>query len=262
MDVTDVLRDRMRESDALENRAATLSVFAHGVFIAIVLFAPGVWRGRAGDLPKTVMTITLGGGVPGPLSGGLTPQGGKPIQEAKPADETPKPEAIRPPAAKTPEMTLPEKNEKAAKNPRAPVKEAPDDARGKTPTRGEETRGGTAAADTAVRGQGFGLSTGGGVGSGSYLDVSNFCCPEYISVMSQRIWSNWVQRVGASGEVITKFTIQRDGTLTNVVVERSSGNQILDLNALRALHSTRQLPPLPAAFPDSTLTVHLSFKYQ
>ena len=80
--------------------------------------------------------------------------------------------------------------------------------------------------------------------------------------MSQRIWSNWVQRVGASGEVITKFTIQRDGTLTNVVVERSSGNQILDLNALRALHSTRQLPALPAAFPDPTLTVHLSFKYQ
>ena len=252
----------MRESDGLENMAATFSVFAHGVFIATLLFAPGVLRAPGTNMPKTVMTITLGGGAPGPLSGGLTSLGGKAIQEVRPSDEPPKPEAVRPPAAKTPEMTLPEKNEKAAKNPRASVKEAPDDARGKTPTRGEETRGGTAAADTAVRGQGFGLSTGGGVGSGSYLDVSNFCCPEYITAMSQRIWSNWVQRVGASGEVITKFTIQRDGTLTNVVVERSSGNQILDLNALRALHSTRQLPALPAAFPDPTLTVHLSFKYQ
>jgi TonB family protein len=261
MDVSDVLRDRRQEPGGFENAAATLSLAGHGVFIAIILFAPGVWQAHGGDVPKTVMTITLGGGAPGPLSGGFTPPSAKPIQEVRPPEEAARPEAVRPPAAKTPEMTLPDKNDKRAKNEK-PIKEAPDDARGRTPTRGDQTRSGTAAAETQVRGQGFGLSTGGGVGSGSYLDVSNFCCPEYITVMSQRIWSNWMQRVGASGEVITKFTIQRDGTLVNVVVERSSGNQILDLNALRALHSTRQLPPLPAAFPDPTLTVHLSFKYQ
>jgi TonB family protein len=261
MDVTDVLRDRMREPVGFETTAATLSVAAHGVFLAILLLVPAAWQAHGSDIPKTVMTISLGGGPPGPLSGGLTPQGGRPVQEVRPPEETAKPEALRPPAAKTPEMTLPDKHDKRAAKEQT-VKEAPDDARGRTATRGDEKRAGSSAADMPVRGQGFGLSTGGGGGSGSFLDVSNFCCPEYITVMSQRIWSNWMQRVGATGEVLTKFTIQRDGTIVNVVVERSSGNQILDLNALRALHSTRQLPPLPAAFPDPTLTVHLSFKYQ
>ena len=36
----------------------------------------------------------------------------------------------------------------------------------------------------------------------------------------------------------------------------------LDLSALRAIVVARQLPPLPAAFPNPTLTVHLNFAYQ
>ena len=35
----------------------------------------------------------------------------------------------------------------------------------------------------------------------------------------------------------------------------------LDLNARRAIELTRQLAPLPAAYPNQTLTVHLTFKY-
>ena len=42
------------------------------------------------------------------------------------------------------------------------VKQAPDEARGRTPTRGAETSAGSAVAETGARGQGFGLSTGGG----------------------------------------------------------------------------------------------------
>ena len=80
--------------------------------------------------------------------------------------------------------------------------------------------------------------------------------------MAQRIRANWSQRVGATGDVIVKFTIQRDGQITEIAVEQSSGNAILDLNAQRALHVTRQLPSLPAQFPNPTLTVHLDFKYQ
>src|SRR5437762_9701934 len=109
MDVTDVLRDRMHEPGGLE-RMATVSVMVHGVLIALVLFAPGMWLRTRPEAPKTTMTITLGGGAPGPVSGGLTPEGGKPVQAQRPADEAPKPEAVRPPAAKTPQMTLPEKN--------------------------------------------------------------------------------------------------------------------------------------------------------
>jgi TonB family protein len=58
-----------------------------------------------------------------------------------------------------------------------------------------------------------------------------------------------------------KFTIMRDGQIQGVEVERSSGYTALDINAQRALLVTRTLPPLPAAFPNPTLTVHLNFQY-
>jgi TonB family protein len=108
---------------------------------------------------------------------------------------------------------------------------------------------------------GFGLSTGGG-GAGGYLDVGNFCCPEYLTTMIQLVQRNWnsKQRIAAANMV--KFTILRDGSLSGVELEQSSGYAALDLASQRALIVTRQLPPLPAAFPNESLTVHLRFQYQ
>jgi protein TonB len=80
--------------------------------------------------------------------------------------------------------------------------------------------------------------------------------------MTDRIRNNWSQQVEVAGIVLVRFTIQRDGSLTDATVERSSGYSSLDLNARRAVQVTRQLPPLPAAFPNPTLTVHLNFQYQ
>ena len=260
-DVTDVLRDRMSEPGGFE-RMATLSVFAHGALIALVLFAPGRWFEQSVAAPQTVMTITLNGGAPGPQSGGLTSLAARPVQAVTPPDEAPRREAVRPPAAKTPEMTLPTPKARPTRAaPATPVQEAPPEARGRTPTRGAQTSPGTAIAETTARGQGFGLSTGGGPGSGSTLDVSNFCCPDYIALMTERIRANWRPQAEVAGEAVVKFTIVRDGRLTEVALERSSGYSALDLTAQRAVYTTRQLPPLPGAFPDPTLTVHLNFQY-
>jgi len=146
--------------------------------------------------------------------------------------------------------------------PPATVTQAPDEARGRTPTRGAETSAGSAVAATGARGEGFGLSSGGGPGTGSRLDVANFCCPDYLITMTERIRANWNQKQNASGEAVVRFTIQRDGTLTNVALEQSSGSPVLDLAAQRALAVTRQIPALPAQYPDSTLGVHLTFVYQ
>jgi len=66
-------------------------------------------------------------------------------------------------------MVLPtNKTAKASKTPAPVVKQAPDDARGRTPTRGAQPAFGSAVAYTGARGQGFGLSTGGGAGSIPY----------------------------------------------------------------------------------------------
>jgi hypothetical protein len=120
---------------------------------------------------------------------------------------------------------------------------------------------GSTIADTGLRGQGFGLATGGGQGTGSRLDVGDFCCPEYIATMVARIRANWNERAESAGQTMMVFTIQRDGTLTDIAVERPSRATVHDLNARRALALTK-LPPLPAAFPNPTLTVHLNFEYK
>ena len=260
MDVTDVLRDRRGEPDGLGSMAA-VSLAMHAVIFAFLLLGPLNWLSRPAEPPKSVMTISLAGAGEGPQTGGLTPMPGRPVQTTEPAAVR---EAIRPPAAAVPEMVSTKPTAKAAK----PVKAAPapaqpsTESRGKTPARGEEVRPGNAIADTGTRGLGFGLSTGGGPGSGSRLDVADFCCPDYIALMVDKIKSNWNQRVEVAGIVEIKFTIQRDGRLTETLVERSSGTLSLDQNAQRAAMVTRQLPPLPAAFPNPTLTVFLHFEYQ
>ncbi len=233
-----------------------VSVAAHVVFGAALLLTPGRFLGRQSEAPRTVMTISLGGNA-GADSGGMTAMGGRAVQVQT---EEAKREAVRPPAAKAPEMVLPRRDVKVSKTTPAPnVTQAPDDARGRTPTRGAQTAKGSTSAETGIRGQGFGLSSGQGIGG--TLDVANFCCPDYVQTMVQRIRSVWAQNQGVTAQTIIKFTIQRDGKITDTSVEASSGNAALDLAAQRAVAVT-QLPPLPDAFPNPSLPVHLTFKYE
>jgi len=260
MNVADVLRDRLHEPSGFQ-RMVLVSLVAHVLLVALLVAAPSRWWAPGEDAPTPIMTITLGGGE-GPRAGGMTTAGGRPVQVAKPPDEPRRPEPVRPPAAKAPAMTVPAPAARRAQPAAADIEQAPDEARGRTPARGAETSEGSTLAATGVRGQGFGLSSGGGVGSGSTLDVADFCCPDYLILMIEQIRRNWDQRQEVAGQAVVRFTIDRTGRLDAVVVETSSGNPILDLAAQRAVVVTRQLPPLPAAFPNATLTVHLNFQYQ
>ena len=261
MDTTDVLRDRMQTPAGLQ-RMISVSVAVHLALAAALLFGrDGLLRRH--DVPPTLMTISLSGSA-GPENGGMTALGGRPVQAVTPPDEPAKREAPRPPAAKAPEMTIPLPNARTVKPSTAPnVKQAPDEARGRTPTKGKEPAFGSAIADTGVRGQGFGLSTGGGSGSGSSLEITgDFCCPEYLATMITRLRSAWNQNQGATGTSLIRFTINRDGSITGATIFKPSGTVTLDTAALRAVLATRTLPPLPEAFPNPTLTMRLSFEYQ
>ena len=262
MEVSDILRDRMQEPGGLSATAA-LSFCLHAGIAAVLVFGPLRLISPPADDHRPVMTISLGGAGTGPENGGLTPLGARPVQTIEPAT---KPEAVRPPAAKTPEMTVPIAKTAPAKPVKAPPKAtetvAPiPDARGTTLSRGKEIETGSAVAVTGARGQGFGLSTGGGKGLGAQLDVGDFCCPDYLALMQSAIMTNWNQRTDVSGNVIMKFTIQRDGTMTDIALEQSGNNLELDNNAKRAILVTRRLPPLPPGYPNPTLIMHLTFRY-
>ena len=156
MDVTDVLRSRMAQPGGLQ-KMGVVSLLIHGALLAILVAAPSSWFSQRAPEARSVMTISLGGGTPGPENGGMTNIGGRAIQAPKVPD-APR-EAVRAPAARTPEMTLPLPTAKPARTPRPQVKQAPDDARGTTPSKGAEPTPGTAIAETGARGMGFGLST-------------------------------------------------------------------------------------------------------
>jgi TonB family protein len=53
----------------------------------------------------------------------------------------------------------------------------------------------------------------------------------------------------------------RDGHLEDIVVEKSSGVELLDRAAERALYLSDPLPPLPNTYPRDRGGVHLLFEY-
>lgn len=264
MDVTDVLRDRMDAPSGLQTMI-TVSLALHVALAAGIALAPGSLGTHPAERPHDVMTISLSGAGDGPQTG-MTAATARSTQQVVPQEQLPKREVPQAPTAKAPEMTIPKANARTVKE-RPQVEQAPPDARARTaPSRGTQLSTGNAIANvpTQIRGQGFGLSTGGGPGSGSFLDVADFCCPDYIAIMVQRIRENWAQNQGASGRVhvLVKFTILKSGQIQNATVERSSGTSTLDLAALRAVLQTRSLPPLPDAYSNPTLGMHLDFEYQ
>jgi TonB family protein len=253
--VSDVLSRRARYDDHI-GRLVGVSFAAHIVLIAIMALLPGEWKRPQQNV--AIMTITLGG-TPGPRTGGMTPIGGRAVQQVAPPEAKPQPAA--PPAPKPPEMVLPQEKPSARRTP-PPVTKPADQAKARKPAFGTEIQEGSARVETGGKGNNFGLTTGGGAGTGGYLDVGNFCCPEYLQTMLQLIQANWNGKQSVSGQSQVKFTIMRDGTLSEVELEKPSGYFALDREAQRAVLVTRRLPPLPRQFTEDHLTVHLIFQYQ
>jgi TonB family protein len=251
--VSEVLVARTAKSDGL-NSMLGASAIAHVALVGVFVFLPAAWFGARHKPPETIMQISLGG-PPGPNDGGLNTLGARPIQQVTEVKNAVEP--VRPPSAKTPEMIEPTK---APPKKTPPNKVEAKDPKSTRPTKGAELQTGPAIAETNAKGQGFGLSAGGG-GAGGFLEVSNFCCPEYLATMRRQILANWDSRQNAAGRVHVRFVIQPDGRIVDITIEESSRVQTLDLMARRALILTK-LPALPAAYTEPALAVHLYFEYR
>ena len=252
--VTDIIVARSRQSDGLQTMLLWSTAGHIALAAALLLTGASVIN----DPREPVMTISLGG-APGPKTGGLTQAGARAVQEQAPPDAPPKP-VLTPPAPTPPKMTLPDPQSKPRPQPKPTT--APPEANARKTNTGPQATDGNARAETPViRGQGFGLSSAGGVGGPVQLDVANFCCPDYLAQLVTSIQRSWDQNQGVVGSTTVRFTIARDGTIQAAQVETPSGFVALDNSALRAVQITR-LAPLPAAFQNPTLTVHLRFDYQ
>ena len=252
--VSEVLVARAPKDDGLTSMLGASAV-AHLALVTAFVLLPAWWFGAEQKPPETIMQISLGGPV-GPNDGGAETLGGRTIQQVVPVEAKKTIEPVRPPSATTPEMVEPTK---APPKKATPNKVEAKDPKSNRPTKGAEIQKGSAIAETKARGMGFGLSSGGG-GEGGHLEVTNFCCPEYLITMASLIKRNWNSQVGAAGRTHLRFVIQADGRIADITIEQSSGVEMMDSFARRALLLTK-LPPLPPGYGESALAVHLYFDY-
>jgi TonB family protein len=237
------------------SRAITWSLGVHLGVAATVL----VWQAflaHAADR-STQMTISLSGPV-GPATGGLTPLGGRQVDQATPA--TRRPDPIPPVATKPDEMTTPTKS--TTKPP--PAKRDAAVAQSSVvspPATGRQVATGSSVVETGARGESTGLAQGGGTGAKVDPDFE-FCCQDYLKAMDTEISSRVHWKQESRGTVIVKFHIRSDGTidLTSVKVDRTSGSTMLDIDAQSAIRNAR-LPPLPREYKGTSLIVYLTVPY-
>jgi TonB family protein len=238
------------------NRAMVWSVGLHVLIVATMLVMPREWIAKP---PDKVLTISLGGAI-GPRTTGTSNIGGRTVEQVAPPPKRAEPIRPIPQAqpAPSPVKPMPQASKPTDTSKAAPV----------TPTRpvttGPEVTRGTSRVDTGAKGEGFGLASGGG--TGGETDLRNFCCPDYLMLLSQRIDASWElagKRQPEKGLTIVRFTLKRDGSVdpSSVQIVQPSGSNILDRAARTAITSLK-MNPLPAAFPDSTLTVRVNFPYE
>ncbi len=88
----------------------------------------------------------------------------------------------------------------------------------------------------------------------------------YIEAVRRKIASNWNQfeidpavRAARRAHAVMNFTIYRDGSVKNIRLDQTSGNQSMDTSAQRALLSASPMPPLPNDYSGSYVTVIFDF---
>lgn len=247
-------------SDILELRAVPETGFSRMVTGSIVVHVVGVMALFLAHQyvvthrppPPKLMTITLGGSI-GPRSTGMTAASARPVDQVEPQ---PKHEAVKTASSQSSVMTLPVKSEP---KPTPVDRSLPITPMPKPPTTGAQVRQGTALAETGSTAQDKGLTVGGSGGSAATLEVKDFCCPEYIQALLQRIENKWDKNVPGRGFTVLKFTVHRDGSISDISTDATT-NDFFENQSRSALMQAR-LPALPPEFKDDHLVIHLRFPY-
>ncbi len=105
----------------------------------------------------------------------------------------------------------------------------------------------------------FLLSETQGSASEQNSDIKSRMSP-YLARVQARITSFWTPPPvdDKPRTVIVRFRLERNGGVNNIAVEKSSGNDYVNMAATRAVQSAAPLPPFPANSTDSFLDLHLT----
>ena len=93
------------------------------------------------------------------------------------------------------------------------------------------------------------------------LNVSDFPFAWYLSRVQAKVTEKWVGKALPGQQPVAVFEISREGQVSRIAIEKSSGNSYYDQAAVRPITEANPFPPLPAEFPGQTLRVHLGFNF-
>ena len=261
-------------------RAVIISALLHVGLCVLIIASPSFSRSRT---PKgLVQYVNFMGGGGGTGSGGTGGGGGTIVPKTEPLPAPKKPAlrdltvASKLKPEPTSSLTHPVDKPKTAKK-KAPDKTSaiskPEPA---APTAADTVN---AAAAASASGGGFGLrfgtgpggaggGTGGGTGAGAGdpFGVAGFPFQFYLQMISDKITANWFQALvdpGVGGLLQTQvyFRIYKNGTISDIKIDVSSGVESFDLSAQRAIKNSAPFAPLPNEYDGQYLGITLVFEH-
>jgi protein TonB len=98
------------------------------------------------------------------------------------------------------------------------------------------------------------------------LNTLDYTFHSYYLALKRKIELVWeypyaARRTGLQGRLLMRFVINRDGSLAEVKILRSSGSGLLDSEAVRAIRNAAPYPPLPERMNSKRLAITATFEY-
>ena len=98
------------------------------------------------------------------------------------------------------------------------------------------------------------------------LDTDDKRYVTYAQAIKERIAGQWkypqeARKKKLEGRLVALFSLNREGALTRMDITKSSGHEVLDREAERAVRSAAPFPPFPSTITVSRLNINVSFDY-
>lgn len=222
---------------------------------------PAPPRRKSPPAPEPAVETPAPEPEPEPVEAPPAPKPPIPVDDAPvlPDPDKKKPEEPKPPAQKTPV-----KPAETGKKPEKPSAPAPADTGRPSSGKAEPGVSGTAPGETGDQLGRRGGPQGNPLGTTAFgsevagLDNPDFTYGYYLDRLLSLIDAQWARPNMASGvTTVLAFRIGKDGSMSDLKVEQSSGYNAFDLAAFRAVQNAAPFPPLPRAFKHDSLGVRL-----
>ena len=98
------------------------------------------------------------------------------------------------------------------------------------------------------------------------LDTEDKRYVSYAQAIKERIAGQWkypqeARKKKLEGRLVVLFSLNREGGLTRLDITKTSGQEVLDREAERAIQSAAPFPPFPGHITVSRLNINVSFDY-